>query len=434
MSSFLLHLAAARAYNISLGIYSVCCAHPLVIKAAVQQAVADDNHLLIEATCNQVNQFGGYTGMRPDEFVSFVREIADRFGLERRKLILGGDHLGPNPWRHLPALEAMEHALAMVTEYARAGFTKIHLDASMCCADDPYPLDEYVIASRAAQLCAAAETAACGRRICYIIGTEVPAPGGATESLQMEVTCAQNVRRTRDIHREAFRNAGLDPVWPRVIAMVVQPGVEFNHDSVLHYDPRKTAELQQLLHDEPGLIYEAHSTDYQRPAAYRELIHDGFAILKVGPALTFALREGLFALATLEQEIITSGIRSEMRNVLEKIMLEKPIHWNHHYRGDARGQYILRQYSYSDRIRYYWTDPEVQNAVQTLLSNLKEVVIPQTMLSQYLPEQYAAIRAGELEVGIEVEQLLIHKIRKVLEPYAEACRIQNNNVPAIHIH
>ncbi len=52
-------------------------------------------------------------------------------------LILGGDHLGPNPWTRLPADQAMEKAAAMVAAYAAAGFTKIHLDASMACADDP---------------------------------------------------------------------------------------------------------------------------------------------------------------------------------------------------------------------------------------------------------------------------------------------------------
>ena len=66
--------------------------------------------MLIEATCNQVNQDGGYTGMTPADFRAFVEGIADRVGFARERLILGGDHLGPNPWRSLPAAEALDRA------------------------------------------------------------------------------------------------------------------------------------------------------------------------------------------------------------------------------------------------------------------------------------------------------------------------------------
>ena len=59
------------------------------------------------------------------------------------------------------------------------------------------------------------------------------------------------------------------------------------------------------------LIFEAHSTDYQTPAALAALVRDHFAILKVGPALTFALREALWALDCIEREWIDSdaGVR-----------------------------------------------------------------------------------------------------------------------------
>ncbi|WP_163362694.1 class II D-tagatose-bisphosphate aldolase non-catalytic subunit, partial [Escherichia coli] len=76
-------------------------------------------------------QYGGYTGMTPVDFVVFVETIAREEGFDRTNLIFGGDHLGPNPWRKLPAEEAMAKAEAMVIDYIQAGFTKIHLDASM---------------------------------------------------------------------------------------------------------------------------------------------------------------------------------------------------------------------------------------------------------------------------------------------------------------
>lgn len=426
MSEYLLSLAAARTSGTPFGIYSVCSAHPLVIQASVEQALQDDSVLLVEATCNQVNQFGGYTGMTPMDFVNFVTSIAGRLGLSSQKLILGGDHLGPHPWKHLPAEKAMQHAEDMVSAYARAGFTKLHLDTSMGCSDDS-PLPEYVVAERAVRLGAAAEVNSRGRSLCYVIGTEVPTPGGTTESFEhMAVTSPENVNQTLRVHREAFHAAGLATAWSRVIAAVVQPGVEFNHSSVANYAPEKTLPLQRVLDDEPALVYEAHSTDYQPPDCYHRLVGDGFAILKVGPALTFAMREALFALAAIEEELVGSKHCSMLPAVIEEVMLHRPEHWNSHYHGDIRTQYLLRRYSYSDRIRYYWTDPLVKQAVATLFLNLDLAGIPENMLSQHLPEQYAAVR--DQQIPLNAERITVHKIRRVLQQYANGCRVQDKGV------
>src|SRR6195952_3942251 len=115
------------------GIYSICSAHPWVLEAAMRQALEDETPLLIESTTNQVDQYGGYTGMKPADFVAFVRAIAERVGFAHEHLILGGDHLGPNAWRHLPSEEAMKRADALIGAYASAGLKKIQLDNHQCC-------------------------------------------------------------------------------------------------------------------------------------------------------------------------------------------------------------------------------------------------------------------------------------------------------------
>ena len=129
----------------------------MVIEAALRQARKTGKTVLIEATCNQVNQDGGYTGMTPQAFRDFVHEIADRVGLDKAKIILGGDHLGPNPWKDLPADQAMDKAEKMIAAYAQAGFTKLHLDTSMGCAGEPAALADHDTATRAARLAEAAE-------------------------------------------------------------------------------------------------------------------------------------------------------------------------------------------------------------------------------------------------------------------------------------
>ncbi|GAB0503917.1 hypothetical protein KU15F69_14750 [Escherichia coli] len=139
------------------GIYAVCSAHPLVLEAAIRYASANQTPLLIEATSNQVDQFGGYTGMTPADFRGFVCQLADSLNFPQDALILGGDHLGPNRWQNLPAAQAMANADDLIKSYVAAGFKKIHLDCSMSCQDDPIPLTDDIVAERAARLAKVAE-------------------------------------------------------------------------------------------------------------------------------------------------------------------------------------------------------------------------------------------------------------------------------------
>jgi D-tagatose-1,6-bisphosphate aldolase subunit GatZ/KbaZ len=419
MSARLQELAAARARQQHRGIYSVCSAHPWVIEAAMRRAPTGNSPLLIEATCNQVNQFGGYTGMTPADFRNRVHEIAAQTGFPRERILLGGDHLGPNPWQDLSAEQAMSHAAEMVRLYVHKGFHKIHLDTSMPCAGDPNPLPEETIAKRAALLCRVAESSSQQNQPVYVIGTEVPTPGGAADHAAIVITSREAAERAIRVHRLAFVKAGLHAAWDRVIALVVQPGVEFSNESVTDYDASQTEPLCRVLRDHPKLVFEAHSTDYQRPQALAQLVRDGFAILKVGPALTYAMRQALFALATIEEEYIPSEQQSRLPQEIESAMLQQPAHWQKHYRGSLQEEHRLRTHSYSDRIRYYWADPAVQQAVEKLIANLESPGIPETMLSDSLPSQYNKVREGTLKNA--PLPLIFDKIGEALYPYIAAC-------------
>ena len=406
----------------AVGVYSVCSAHPTVVEAAIAQADTDGSYVLIEATSNQVDQFGGYTGMRPPEFRDLVLGIADACGFPRDRVVLGGDHLGPNRWQRETASVAMENAEVLIAAYVDAGYAKIHLDCSMSCADDPTVLDDEVVAQRTARLMQVAEESAhrSGASLpMYVIGTEVPVPGGAHETLgALAPTPADRARRTIAAHRDAFEAIDLGHVWPRVMALVVQPGVEFDHLHVIDYHHSATAELRRVLDQEAHLVFEAHSTDYQRPTQLRELVEDHWAVLKVGPGLTFAMREALFALAFIENELLPRPARSNLIEVVERRMLAKPEYWSGYYEGDPVAQRTQRRYSYSDRLRYYWADVEVDAARRTLLENLDRVGIPMPLISQFLPYQYDRIRAGELE--LTANAMVVDRIRDAMRPYARA--------------
>lgn len=306
-NAILKELVVASKAGKPAGICSVCSANEYVIEAAMEDALASGGACLIEATANQVNQFGGYTGMTPVDFVRFCREIASRVGLDEERLIFGGDHLGPLVWCAEEEAAAMEKAEALVRAYAAAGIQKIHIDASMRLgSDDPHaPLDPAVVARRAACLCRAAEEARPeGELPLYVVGSEVPIPGGATEAEDgISVTRGEDLRHEYELFKNAFLRQGLDDAWTRVIAIVVQPGVEFGDDQVFLYNRSNAAELIACARTLDGIVLEGHSTDYQSARALREMREDGIAILKVGPALTYAFRDALFALERIEREM-----------------------------------------------------------------------------------------------------------------------------------
>jgi D-tagatose-1,6-bisphosphate aldolase subunit GatZ/KbaZ len=410
-------ILAAQKRGEARGIVSVCSAHPYVLKQTLK--VSETFRVsLIEATCNQVNQFGGYTGMRPADFVRYVRGMAEENNYPFENIILGGDHLGPSVWQAEPADIAMGKAEALIRDYVEAGFVKIHLDCSMRLADDPGgALDVEVSARRTAALARIAEGAGY-ENLRYVIGTEVPVPGGAKEREEgVSVTKVEDVQQTIEVTREAFYRTGLQSAWERVIAVVVQPGVEFGDDFVLPYQADAAKDLSLYIETQP-LIYEVHSTDYQTRQVLKDLVRDHFAILKVGPALTFALREAVFALAMIEDELIPSNERSNIVSVLDDIMLGQPEHWFEYYHGDEKEKAFKRKYSLSDRIRYYWTHPMVQRAFDKMLSTLNKKPLPAMLIKQHVPDVYKMVAQTG---AITPEKILLAKIQNVLDDYAQAC-------------
>jgi len=417
------------------GIVSICSSNPYVLKSFFKSAVSYGGMLLIESTSNQVNQYGGYTGMKPIDFRNYVFKLAEEYKIEENRIILGGDHLGPNPFKNSDNKKAMEEACNLVVECVKAGYKKIHLDASMPLRGDySYPVghvDLELAGERAAILCKASENALIGsnntaEKPLYVIGTEVPAPGGSSEverKGKTEVTSPGDLKNTIETTKNAFLKYGLEKAWNRVIAVVCQPGVEFGEMQVLDYDRNRARELAFYIKGLDHLVGEAHSTDYQTAKHLRELVEDGFSILKVGPELTYALREALFSLSFIEDELIENeGERSALVSVLENVMIENPRRWETHY---LKGSKVSLKYSLFDRIRYYWNDKRVIDAVRKLFKNLRSRIIPLSLLSQFLPVQYWKIREGKLK--LDPLDIILDKIDEIIQKYYFATKAVKNN-------
>ena len=399
-----------------IGLPCFCTANEHVVRSIFRYAADHHFPVVIEATCNQVNQDGGYTGMNAEDFSRWVSALGTQFGVVPSNIVLGGDHLGPNPWRHLPADRAMAKADALVRDFAAAGFRKIHLDASMACGNESTPSFK-TVAERAARLCKIAETySPHPDQLVYIIGTEVPIPGGETDDMDtLTVTSVQRLRETIDTHQVAFARLGMEHVWERIVSVVTQPGVDFSHTAIHRFEPAKAEALSHAVQDFDHLTFEAHSTDYQPTKALQELVAKHFFFLKVGPELTFRMREAVFALAHLRDHLLSGDAGGGVLQALDEAMDNKPENWEAYYRGTPEDIRQLRHFSYSDRIRYYWTEPLVKTRLDALLTSLAGKPLPDTVISQYFPRR----AFGEIQAS--PEHLVADHVSACTERYYEAC-------------
>lgn len=415
----------------AVGIYSACSANSFVIEAVLKKGLEDNSCVLIESTANQCDQFGGYTGMKPIDFKNYVYEIADKLGFDKNKIFLGGDHLGPLTWTSLNEKEAMANSEVLIDAYVSAGFTKIHVDTSMKVADDDpnVRLSDETIARRGVHLVKVAENAY--KKLLetnpdavepvYIVGSEVPIPGGSQAAVDegVQVTKVEDFTATMNTFKDTFEKEGISDVWDRVLGIVVQPGVEEKDSGCTEYDRSKAVELAKAIRTIPDLVFEGHSTDYQTKIKLREMVEDGVAILKVGPGLTFAAREGLYALSFIEGEACKANGKtpSNFREVLDEEMLKNDKHWKKHYHGTDVEIALKRKYSFSDRSRYYYSTDAVKAAIDTLLDNLKDGC-PLNLLSQFMPIQYTKVREGVLKN--DPKELVLDRIGNTIDEYLYA--------------
>lgn len=421
----ILEIVEKRKDGINAEIPSFCSANKIVIETILEEAKKNDEYALIEATSNQVNQFGGYMNMQSKDFKEYVYKIADELNFDKSKIILGGDHLGPLPWANLDEETAMNNAKKLVYDCVLEGYTKIHLDTSMKLGSDSITekLSNEVIAKRGAILFKEAERAYTellkkdnlAIHPVYVIGSEVPIPGGIQEKEEMKVTEPYDFEQTILAYKKVFHSMNLDYAWKHIVGVVVQPGVEFGSDKVTIYDRKKSKKLCKILKKYPDIVFEGHSTDYQPSKKLQEMVEDGIAIIKVGPALTNALREGLFALSHIEKELIDDDNCSHFIELLEEEMLKDDSKWINHYHGADKAQKIMRKYSFSDRSRYYISLPTIQNAINNLIDNLKNTEVPLYLLHQYFPNQTKKIISGELE--LDIYEILKECIAEIIRDY-----------------
>ncbi|KAI1692092.1 tagatose 6 phosphate kinase domain-containing protein [Ditylenchus destructor] len=295
----------------------------------------------------------------------------------------------------------------------------------MSCADDPVPLPEPEIAARAVRLCLAAEQAwrdapDRGEPPVYVIGTEVPVPGGAHEDLdELAVTSPEAAGATLALHREAFGAAGLEAAFERVIAMVVQPGVDFDHHKVIDYRPEKARALSAFIAAQPGLVFEAHSTITRPPITWRSWRGTTSPSSRSAPARPSrcARRCGRWPPSSANgwaasAAAIRAGRNRAGRDARRARALEALLPGP----GAAGGRPGLQP----ERPHPLLLGPSGGAArLRRMLDRLEHSPPPLTLLSQFLPRQYDAIRDGRLRN--RPAELLRDGAAQSLRPYLDAC-------------
>ena len=193
---------------------------------------------------------------------------------------------------------------------------------------------------------------------------------------------------------------GMSPItWASPIATVAIP---------------VTAKLKEY----PEVVFEGHSTDYQSAESLRDMVLDGICILKVGPSLTYAMREAVFALSMMEKELVPAEEQAYVIETLEHMMTDEPANWQKHYHGSLKELALARKYSFSDRARYYMGEEKVTAAIGKLFGNLRKYAIPMNMLHQYMPLQFDKVRTGTLQM--DPKGLVLDAVLQFLYDYEYA--------------
>jgi D-tagatose-1,6-bisphosphate aldolase subunit GatZ/KbaZ len=114
----------------------------------------------------------------------------------------------------------------------------------------------------------------------------------------------------------------------------------------------------------------------------------------------------------MEKQLVPEEKQAHFIEVMEEVMMENPGNWKKHYHGTEEQLAIKRKYSFSDRCRYYFAQPKMQEAIKKLFRNLSEVEIPLSMLRQYMPQQYIKVRDGVLPLDAKelAEDCVVHLV------------------------
>jgi len=365
---------------------------------------------LIECTSNQVNQNGGYTNKNPKIFINEILNISKKINFDKNKLFLGGDHLGPLPWKNKNKDLAIKKSIVLIENFLKEEFCKIHIDTSIKCKDDKY-INNEIIFDRTSKILSHPKIKKKIKNKFIIIGTEVPLSGsGDTEKVVVtkQKQIEDEVRKFRDILKSL-------KIKNKLFGLVVEPGMKYNHSSILKPNLSSFSKKKKLS-KKNNFVYEAHSTDYQSQLILKKLVKNNFKFLKVGPELTYNYSRSLFLMHNIEKKIYKKN-DSNIKNILIASMKKKNKYWKNYY--EKKNPKLLI-HSKLDRMRYYFNIKSVESSVKILKKNINQLNIKKikSLLSSDMKKEFLFYNKKNLS-NYDIIKLIF--ISKSLKKYFKAC-------------
>ena len=366
---------------------------------------------LIECTSNQVNQTGGYTKKTPKKFIKEIFDLRKKIKLSKNQLFLGGDHLGPLPWKYYNKKIALKNSINLIESFLKEKFCKIHIDTSIRCKDDNFFNNE-IIFKRTKDILKNSRIKKRLKDKFLVIGSEVPLSGSG-DNKKIILTNTKQIKneslKFRQILKELnFKNK-------REFGLVVEPGMKYMHSSIKKPNLKKFKDKTKFS-VKNNFVFEAHSTDYQPLNILKKLSQNNFKFLKVGPELTYNYSRSLFYMQNLEVRF-SFRKKSEITKKLFNTMKNNSKYWKNYY-SNKKSQLLLN--SKLDRMRYYLNFKSVVNSINILKKNINKIQKKEMkkILENNIKREYIYYRNKNLT---NFETLKLIFISKSLEKYFLAC-------------
>ena len=342
---------------------SFCTANIDVLKSIMFFCNLKKLPCLIECTSNQVNQDGGYTNKTPKKFIKEISNLRKKIKLSKNRLFIGGDHLGPLPWKKKNKQLAIKNSIKLIESFLKEKFCKIHIDTSIKCRDDKIFNNE-IIFERTKQIL---ENIKIKKRIndkFLIIGSEVPISGSG-DNKRVVLTTKKQIKNECIKFRQVLKGSKLDK--NRKFGLVVEPGMKYMH-KFLKKPNLKNFSDKKIFSEKNNFVFEAHSTDYQPFSILKKLVDNNFKFLKVGPELTYNYSRSLFFMERLEKKLKKK--RSLIKINIINSMKKKNKYWLGYYKANKVNLFLE---SKLDRMRYYLNNQKVINSINILKKNINTI-------------------------------------------------------------
>lgn len=333
---------------------SFCTSNFNVIKLLIIFAKHNKLPVLIESTSNQINQYGGYTYLKPKQFLEKIKRIAKNLRY-KEKIIFGADHLGPLPWKDFENNNAIKKSKKLFKDVIKAGYKKIHIDTGMKLKGDDF-LSKQTIFKRCKSIFNTVNRKSI-KNIFFVFGTEVPTAGGENK-YDLKNTNISSIKKDIAYYKKLKKN----------FSLVIEPGLSFTNQKI--YKLKMTSCSQKKKFSQKnGFTYEAHSCDYQNLSSLKKLVKNNFKFLKVGPELTFNYMNAILKMEKIEKLFFRSNLSEIKKNFSEEMDINKTF-WKNYYLGDKKKIEYLKFNSYLDRSRYYWNKKKVISSLKILEKNI----------------------------------------------------------------